>query len=81
MIEIYLKENPDCSILVLDGILDLISDFNFKAFNLIYLHFSKNIYLLKFVINQINHFLKNYYSYKKYYFNYIMINLISYLFI
>jgi len=28
MIEIYLKENPDCSILVLDGILDLISDFN-----------------------------------------------------
>ena len=28
MIEIYLKENPDCSILVIDGILDLISDFN-----------------------------------------------------
>jgi hypothetical protein len=28
MIEIYLQENPDCSILVLDGILDLISDFN-----------------------------------------------------
>ena len=28
MIEIYLVENPDCSILVLDGILDLISDFN-----------------------------------------------------
>jgi hypothetical protein len=28
MIEVYLVENPDCSILVLDGILDLISDFN-----------------------------------------------------
>lgn len=28
MIEIYLKENPDCSILVIDGILDLIADFN-----------------------------------------------------
>jgi len=28
MIEIYLQQNPDCSILVLDGILDLISDFN-----------------------------------------------------
>jgi hypothetical protein len=28
MLEIYLLENPDCSVLVLDGILDLISDFN-----------------------------------------------------
>jgi len=28
MTELYLQENPDCSILVLDGILDLISDFN-----------------------------------------------------
>lgn len=28
MIEIYLSENKDCSILVIDGILDLISDFN-----------------------------------------------------
>ena len=28
MIEIYLSENKDCSVLVIDGILDLISDFN-----------------------------------------------------
>lgn len=28
MIEIYLDENPDCSVLVIDGILDLIADFN-----------------------------------------------------
>lgn len=28
MIEIYLNENIDCSVLVIDGILDLISDFN-----------------------------------------------------
>ena len=28
MIEIYLQQNPECSILVIDGILDLISDFN-----------------------------------------------------
>lgn len=28
MIEIYLDENKDCSVLVIDGILDLISDFN-----------------------------------------------------
>lgn len=28
MIEIYLSQNPDCSILVIDGILDLIADFN-----------------------------------------------------
>jgi len=28
MIEIYLQENKDCSILVIDGILDLLSDFN-----------------------------------------------------
>lgn len=28
MIEIYLNQNPDCSVLVLDGILDLIADFN-----------------------------------------------------
>ena len=28
MIEIYLEENKDCSVLVIDGILDLIADFN-----------------------------------------------------
>jgi hypothetical protein len=28
MIEIYLQHHPDCSILVIDGVLDLISDFN-----------------------------------------------------
>jgi predicted ATP-dependent serine protease len=28
MIELYLKQHPDCSILVIDGILDLIADFN-----------------------------------------------------
>ena len=28
MIEIYLQQKPDCSILVIDGILDLIADFN-----------------------------------------------------
>lgn len=28
MTELYLKNNPDCSILIIDGILDLISDFN-----------------------------------------------------
>lgn len=28
MIEIYLQENKDCSVLVIDGILDLIADFN-----------------------------------------------------
>jgi len=28
MIEIYLQENKDCSVLVVDGILDLIADFN-----------------------------------------------------
>lgn len=28
MIEIYLKQNKDCSVLVIDGVLDLIADFN-----------------------------------------------------
>lgn len=28
MIELYLKNNPDCSIMVIDGLLDLIIDFN-----------------------------------------------------
>lgn len=37
MIELYLKQHPDCSILVIDGILDLIADFNNveQSFNLI----------------------------------------------
>lgn len=37
MIEIYLEEHSDCSVLVIDGILDLISDFNNieMSFNLI----------------------------------------------
>jgi hypothetical protein len=28
MIELYLKQHPDCSILIIDGVLDLIADFN-----------------------------------------------------